>query len=239
LQVIRMNFISDMYMLSRNLISNYLYILLVPFVLIITSVALLDACTEPSATLPYYHTASFTPLWAGETKVSLDTIHTIAPFKFTDQEGKTITNATLKGKIYVANFFFTRCGSICPKMTSNLQAVAGAFSNNSNVMLVSHTVKPWEDNPAALKEYAKTHKINSRQWLLLTGSQDEIYNLARTSYFVEEEPGFSKDATEFLHTEHSILVDKKGRIRGIYNTTVKLEIKRMIEDINTLLKQKN
>jgi protein SCO1/2 len=100
-------------------------------------------------------------------------------------------------------------------------------------------VKPVQDNVAALKEYAADNKINSQQWLLLTGNQTEIYNLARTSYFAEEEPGFSKTSNDFLHTEHAILVDRKGRIRGVYNATLKLEIKRMTEDIHILLQEKN
>jgi protein SCO1 len=195
------------------------------------------SCKKKTETLPFYHTADFSPIWAAEEAVNIDTLHTIAPFSFTDQNNQTITNKTLEGKIYAANFFFTTCPSICPKMTNNLHAVADSFANNPNVMLLSYSVTPDIDTVEKLHQYAQNKNINSQQWLLLTGNRAQIYQLARQSYFAEEEPGFSKDSTEFLHTEHCVLVDKKGHIRGVYNATLKLEMTRLIDDITVLLKE--
>lgn len=199
---------------------------------------LLPSCDKKNtARLPYYHTPDFSPIWAGEQPVNIDTLHIIAPFSFTDQNGQTVTNQTLSDKIYAANFFFTTCPSICPKMTNNLQAVIDSFANNPTVALVSLSVNPDTDNVAQLKEYAQNMHINSSQWHLLTGNRTQLYQLARQSYFAEEEPGYNKDSTEFLHTEHCVLVDKKGHLRGVYNATLKLEINRLIEDIAILLKE--
>lgn len=198
----------------------------------------LSACTQQHKnTLPYYNTPDFSPIWADEEKVNIDTLHTIATFSFTNQNGQEVSNKTLEGKIYAANFFFTTCGSICPKMTNNLQAVADSFAGNEKVNIVSYSVTPQTDDVATLKHYEGQNNINGKQWQLLTGDASKIYTLARKSYFAEEEPGYNKDSTEFLHTEHCILVDKKGHIRGVYNATIKLEIKRLIEDIGILLNE--
>lgn len=205
---------------------------------ILLAIVVLSACTQqPKSTLPYYNTPDFSPIWANEEKVDIDTLHTIAPFSFTNQNGQEVSNKTLEGKVYTANFFFTSCASICPKMTNNLQAVADSFAGNESVKIVSYSVTPQTDDAAKLKQYEQQNNINGKQWQLLTGDASKIYTLARKSYFAEEEPGYNKDSTEFLHTEHCILVDKKGHIRGVYNATIKLEIKRLIEDIGILLKE--
>ncbi len=195
------------------------------------------SCLQKEVSLPYYHTASFTPLWKGENKFSVDTLHTIAPFQFTNQEGKTISNETFLGKIYVANFFFTICPGICPKMTANLEKAAEKFKDTKDVLFISHSVTPDIDSVAQLKKYANDHHISSAQWHLVTGHKEEIYSLARQSYFVEEETGIKLSTNEFLHTEHLILVDKQGHIRGIYKGTLELEAERMIEDIELLLNE--
>lgn len=197
----------------------------------------LSACKNNKDTLPYYHTPDFSPIWANEAGTDIDTLHTIAPFSFTNQNNETVNNQSLVGKVYVANFFFTTCGSICPKMTNNLNVVADSFTNNEQVKLISFSVTPHIDDVAKLKAYEKQKNINGKQWYLLTGSTGEIYTLARQSYFAEEKPGYNKDSTEFLHTEHCVLVDKKQHIRGVYNATLKLEMNRLIEDIAILLKE--
>jgi protein SCO1/2 len=161
-------------------------------------------------------------------------IHTIAPFSFINQNGKTITNKNVEGRIYVANFFFTNCTSICPKMMNNLKKVQQAFSNNKDVLILSHSVLPETDSISRLAAYANKFGISSRQWWLLTGNKDQIYKLARKSYFADEEIGYNKNSTEFLHTENCILVDKKERIRGVYNGTLELEMNKLIEHIKIL-----
>ena len=192
---------------------------------------------EDASQLPFYNTPDFTPQWLSVNDKDYNAIHTIAPFSFTDQTGRTITNAFVYGKIYVANFFFTTCGSICPKMTFHLKKVQDAFTNATDVMILSHSVLPEVDSIAKLKEYEEQMGINGKQWLLLTGSKDKIYSLARQSYFADEEIGFNKRSNEFLHTENCVLVDKKGRIRGVYNATLELEINKLIEHIKLLQKE--
>ena len=185
--------------------------------------------------LPYYNTPDFTPYFINDTnEVNSKITHTIADFSFTDQDGKKITNESVKGKIHVADFFFTSCGSICPKMTAQLKRVQSAFENDDKLVLLSYSVTPWLDSVSRLKKYAEHKEIDSKHWHLLTGKRSEIYSLARRSYFAEEQTGFSKDSSEFLHTEHFILVDQKGRIRGVYNGTLPLEAERLISDIKEL-----
>ena len=191
------------------------------------------ACQQKSS-LPYYHTANFTPYWEGESKFSKDTLHTIAPFEFTNQDGNVVTGRDYKNKIYVADFFFTICPGICPTLTSNLKKVAEAFKENPDVMFLSYSVTPDIDSVAQLKKYALDHDLPS-SWNLVTGDKEEIYTLARQSYFAEREIGFQNSTQEFLHTEHFILVDQDGHIRGIYNGTLELEAGRLIDDIQLLL----
>jgi protein SCO1/2 len=149
-----------------------------------------------------------------------------------------ITQKDIEGKIHVANFIFTSCGSICPVMTSHLKLLQQAFENNSNVVLLSYSVTPWIDSVPRLQQYAISNDIHSKNWHLLTGSKSIIYTLARTSYFAEEDLGFTKDSTQFLHTEHIILVDKNKRIRGVYNGTLQLETEQMVKDIQMLMEEK-
>jgi len=201
---------------------------------ILIYVFLCTACEQKSS-LPYYHTADFTPYWEGESKFSKDTLHTIAPFEFINQEGEAVTNENFKNKIYVASFFFTICPGICPKLTANLSKVADTFRDNPKVLFISHSVTPDIDSVSQLKKYASEHGIRSEQWHLITGDKEKIYSLARQSYFVEREIGFQNSTQEFLHTEHFILVDQDGHIRGIYNGTLELEGERLAEDIRQLV----
>lgn len=189
--------------------------------------------TAPVA-LPYYHTSDFTPLW----QANADTIHRIAPFRFRDQQGNTITEKDYEGKIYAANFFFTTCFGICPKMMNNLQLVADTFAANQDVLLLSFSVMPEVDTIEKLNEYARLNNIDATRWHLLTGNRAAIYSLARQSFFAEAEPGLSKDSTEFLHTEHILLVDNQGHIRGVYNGTLELDAKRLTDDMRLLLSQR-
>jgi protein SCO1 len=198
----------------------------------------LSGCNKDKAgELPYYNTPDFTPLWLSESEVKSKNIHTIADFKFTNQDGKTVNKETFDGSIYAANFFFTTCPGICPTMTRNLLKLQEAFIADSDVKLISYSVMPWVDSTANLKNYEKTFNIRNDKWQLVTGKTSEIYELARKSYFAEEEAGYNADSTEFLHTEHVLLIDKKGHIRGVYNGTLLLEIERMIEDVKLLKKE--
>jgi protein SCO1 len=188
--------------------------------------------------LPYYNSPDFMPLFFDSASEAAITItHTIADFQLTDQEGKTISQKDIEGKVHVADFFFTTCGSICPKMTTQMTRVQKAFENDTNIVLLSYSVTPWIDSISQLQLFAKAYNVNGNQWHLLTGHKSTIYDLARKSYFAEQELGYTKDSTEFLHTEHFILVDKTKRIRGIYNGTLPLEIDQLIEDMKLLEKE--
>ncbi|MEP0115797.1 SCO family protein [Reichenbachiella sp.] len=193
---------------------------------------------NPEIELPYYSDAIFTPEWISPEDTKYDSIHTIADFSFVDQNGDMITNQTFENKIYVTNFFFTLCPNVCPRMTKNLKKIQKEFASDESVKILSHTVMPWVDSVDRLAEYASLNDIDVSQWSLVTGDKKYLYQMARESYFADE--GFGKTVTtdeDFLHTENIILVDTKRRIRGIYNGTLPLEMKRMIEDIYTLKKE--
>jgi protein SCO1/2 len=187
--------------------------------------------------VPYYAAADFTAEWLDPGAAATQALHRIAPFSFVDQDREMVTQASLRGKIYVASFFFTSCPSICPKMTATLKRVHEAFHGDADVALVSHSVDPETDTPERLAEYARKHGIESGQWHLVTGDQGAIYELARSSYFAEKQLGLSKTRDQFLHTENMLLIDGDGHIRGIYNATLPAEASRVIEDIHLLRQQ--
>jgi protein SCO1/2 len=195
---------------------------------------------DDSIDLPYYNNPDFTPIFiTNKLEVASKIKHTIGDFSFLNQDSILISQNVIEGKIHVANFIFSTCGSICPKMTTNLKIVNDSLKNHSNIVLLSYSVTPWIDSPSVLKKYKFRNEITNPNWHFLTGSKNDIYRLARKSYFAEEDIGFSKDSTEFLHTEHFILVDKTKRIRGIYNGTLTLEMQQMLDDIKTLEIEKN
>jgi protein SCO1 len=186
--------------------------------------------------VPYYNSPEFTPIWTTDKNV-IDTLHIISNFNFTDQNRDTISNATFKNKIYITDFFFTRCPSICPKMTATMKAVYENYKNDPRVSFLSHSVTPEIDSVSVLKKYAVSKGVDNNQWHFVTGNKNDIYTIARKSYFVEQQQGLSYDSTQFLHTENLILIDKKGHIRGLYNGTLPAEIPRIIDDIDGLLKE--
>ncbi|QIP12365.1 SCO family protein [Spirosoma aureum] len=191
-----------------------------------------------SEPVPYYNTPDFTPVWlTNPIDIQQKITHRIADFAFYDQTNRLFTQDSIANKIYVANFFFTACPSICPKMTNLLKAVQDTFLHEPKVALVSFSVTPWLDSIPRLRQYAANKGIISTKWHLLTGERGKLYELARRSYFAEEAIGFSKDSTEFLHTEHLILVDQNRRIRGFYNGTLPLDVDKLIADMNTLLRE--
>jgi len=190
--------------------------------------------TDSLVALPFFNAPDWTPEWINKEDSGYARIHSIPSFSFKDQEGKNFTEANVEGKIYVANFFYTKCRGICPKMTTNMSLLQEAFKNDSIILLLSHTVTPELDSIAVLKKYAILNKVDSKKWHLLTGGKNEIYALAKQQYFAGDSVGFYQTGNEFLHTENFILVDQKRRIRGVYNGTLLLEIDRIKEDINTL-----
>jgi protein SCO1/2 len=192
---------------------------------------------EPLA-LPYYNEPDFTPLFIKEKLAIANKVpHRIGNFSLLNQDSICITQKYIEGKIHVANFIFTSCGSICPTITKNMKIVSDTLEGNKDIVFLSYSVTPWIDKPFVLKKFKVRNNIKNPNWQFLTGNKSDIYKLARKSYFAEEDIGFNKDSTEFLHTEHFILVDKAKRIRGIYNGTLSLEMQQLIEDIKTLEKE--
>ncbi|MFV8358754.1 SCO family protein [Flavobacterium sp. LS1P3] len=195
--------------------------------------SLFYSALKPKKTLPIYNPADVNPELVDSTIQYKSKYHTIADFSFVNQNGKTITQKDYEGKIYVADFFFTTCGSICPKMTTNLSDIQKAFANNPKVKLLSFTVFPETDSVPVLKAYAKKHNVDDAKWNLVTGDKKEIYTMARKSYLAVK-LGKPSELYDMVHTENFVLVDAKKRVRGFYDGTNKEDIKRLIEDITFL-----
>ena len=196
-----------------------------------------DKKKSNSTTLPFYNSTDYTPVWINPKDKAYEKIHTIADFSFTDHHGKSISNKDLDNHIYVADFFFTSCPTICPKLTLSMERLQNTFIDNETVKLISHTVMPWKDSVSVLNQYAENMDINYEKWKLVTGDENDIYSLARKSYFADEQFGFNDDMSDFLHTDKFILVDKKRHIRGIYTGLIEEDMIRLEEDINILLKE--
>lgn len=162
--------------------------------------------------------------------------HRIADFSLTNQNGKTVTQKDFKGKIYVADFFFTTCPNICIAMTDNLLKVQEKIKNNPNVVLLSHSVTPKIDSVPQLKKYAIEKGVIDKKWNLVTGDKKEIYELARKSYLAVKEDG-DGGPFDMIHTENFILVDPDRRIRGFYDGTDLEEIQRLLEELEILIQE--
>ena len=198
---------------------------------------MLMGCRQQAAekALPYYNAPDFTPIFlSGSANIEKTITHTIGKFALSNQDGEQFSEKDVKGKIQVANFFFTGCGSICPRMMSKLRKLNNECAKDPGIVFLSFSVTPWRDSVSRLRKYANTNNIVALNWHLLTGPKADIYTLARKSYFAEEALGFTKDSTDFLHTEHVLLVDKTGRIRGIYNGTLDLDMEQLGKDIKVL-----
>lgn len=159
--------------------------------------------------------------------------HSVSPFLFVNQFRENVTEETVKGKIYVADFFFATCESICPKMSSQLVNVQHAFSKDNGVLILSHSVNPMHDSVEVLQKYGERFGAQKNKWHLLTGSKKEIYDMARFSYLVNalEDDG---SAEGFLHSELFVLIDANKRIRGYYDGTDSIAVVKLISDIKLL-----
>lgn len=166
--------------------------------------------------------------------------HTIQEFSFTDQTGKSYGSKDLKGKIYVAEYFFTTCGTICPVMNAEMQRVQEAYKGNDKFKILSFTVDPETDSVAQMKIYADGHGANPKQWHFLTGDKKDLYKLARRSFFVlkpAEAQNQGDVGSDFIHTNYFVLVDTQKRIRGYYDGTDSREVDKLIKDIQKLLEE--
>ena len=220
----------------KSLLYKYRKFFIVLILFSVVTISLFYSALKPQKTLPIYNPADVNPELVDSTVQYKSKYHTIADFSFINQNGDTITQKNYEGKIYVADFFFTTCGSICPKMTTNLADVQKAVLNNPKVMLLSHTVFPEVDSIPVLKAYAIKHGVVDSKWNLVTGDKKDIYTMARKSYLAVK-LGRPDQLYDMVHTENFVLVDQKRRVRGFYDGTNKEEIKRLLDDIDFLCKE--
>ena len=157
--------------------------------------------------------------------------HTIPPFQFTNQQGKVVSSSDLNGKIYLANFFFATCKTICPKMNEQVKRVQDAFKGQKDFQIISFTVDPDNDSVEALAAYAKNMGADNSLWWFLTGNKDSIYALARNGFLVPAAIGASGD---FFHSQDLMLIDKENRMRGLYDGTEPNEVDTLIDEIKVL-----
>ena len=185
--------------------------------------------------LKIYNPADVNPRLVHESILHVQKNHTIADFKLINQNGDTITNNEYEGKIYIADFFFTRCQNICIAMAYNMSELQEYYKNEDDILFLSHSVTPEIDSISVLKEYANNKGVIDGKWNVTTGRKKHIYELARKSYFAVLDEG-NGDENDFIHTEQFILIDKERRIRGFYDGTDKKEMKKLKEDV-VLLKE--
>lgn len=183
--------------------------------------------------LPIYNPSDFNPKYVDKSVRDITQNHTVKDFNLINQNGNVITSKDYENKIYVVDFFFTRCPSICPIMTDNMKLVQDEYIDDNNIMLLSLSVTPDIDNIEVLKNYAIEKGVNDLKWNITTGSKKHIYELARKSYFAVVDQG-DGGLQDFIHTPNFVLVDTKKQIRGIYDGTEDKEISRLIKDINIL-----
>ena len=200
----------------------------------IIAISIFYSILKPKETLPIYQPAQVNSKLVDTSIAYKIKYHTISNFSLINQNGDTITEAFYDDKIYVADFFFTTCQSICPIMTKNMKEVQDKLINDKEILLLSHSVTPEIDSVEQLKRYAISNQINDDKWNLVTGDRKQIYNLARKSYLaVEDNPIGQYD---MIHTENFMLIDKKKQIRGFYDGTLGSEIIRLLDDIEILKK---
>ena len=192
--------------------------------------AIFSACTSTN-------NGDSLPIYGNTIYEENDTIyHTVVDFRLVDQDSSWVTNETFQDKVYVSDFFFTTCPTICPKMAQQMLRVYEKFEDNDELAILSHTIDPKHDSVAVLKDYAEKLGISSDKWKLVTGDQDYIYDLGESSYMVmaDEDPNA---AGGFIHSGAFLLVDKERRIRGVYDGTVEDQVDILLNDIERLLNE--
>ena len=185
----------------------------------------------------FYFTMSW--LIPGFGKSRLEPIGRVSPFSFTNQDGTKVTEKDVAGKIFVAEYFFTTCKSICPIMNANMKIVYEQFKNEKDFLILSHTSDPATDSAARLKKYADSLNVDTEKWIFLTGSRDSLYKQARYSYKIDDPNNNPLNGEiDFLHSQHFALVDRNGSVRNIYEGNERKDVERMIKEIEVLLKEK-
>ncbi len=217
----------------RTFFAKYRLFAIVFSMLSIVIMYLFYNALQPKKTLTIYQPSMVNAELVDSTVQHIKKYHTIADFSLINQNGKTITQKDYSGKIYIADFFFTTCPTICPIMTKNMAAIQEQIINDDEVLLLSHSVTPIIDSVPQLKKYALEKGVNDAKWNLVTGDKKEIYELARKSYLAVKTEG-DGGPFDMIHTENFILVDKERRIRGYYDGTKTEEIDKLMDDLDIL-----
>ena len=215
--------------------ARYKFFAIFLFVLSVIIISIIYSILKPERTLPIYQPSMVNAELVDTTVQEVRKYHTIPNFKLINQNGDTITQADYEDKIYIADFFFTTCQTICPIMTDHMLKIQEKIKNDPEVLLLSHTVIPKADSVPQLKKYALEKGVIDEKWNLVTGDKKEIYNLARKSYLAVKTDG-DGGPFDMIHTENFILVDKKKRIRGFYDGTKPEAIESLMKDL-ALLKE--
>ncbi len=216
----------------KKSLSTIAFVLLIFVVSVFVGYDLLS----PQERLPVYNPSDVNPKLVDFSVQHIKNDHKVADFSLVNQNGDTVTNDTYRLKIYVADFFFTRCTSICPIMTTNMAELQNIYKDDEGIMFLSHSVTPILDSIPVLKQYAIKKGVIDGKWNITTGEKTHIYELARKSYFAVLDEG-DGGAQDFIHTEQFVLVDSKRQIRGFYDGTDKKEIERIVKDIEILKKE--
>ncbi|WP_103068813.1 SCO family protein [Aquimarina sediminis] len=216
--------------------SKYKFFAVVLFVLSAIIISIIYSILKPNRTLPVYEPDMVNTELVDTTVQYIRKYHKISDFRLTNQNGKEVTQQDYKDKIYVADFFFTTCQTICPIMTGHMKEIQERVLDDDEVLLLSHSVTPKIDSVARLKKYAIEKGVNDEKWNLVTGDKKQIYDLARKSYLAAKSDG-DGGPYDMVHTENFILVDKQKRIRGFYDGTNSEDIDQLIEDITVLKKE--
>jgi len=186
--------------------------------------------------LVFYLVLSF--VIPGFTRKGVPPVSYIRPFSFTTQDGKPFTEKEVAGKVYVAEYFFTTCKGICPKMNNNMKLVYEALKDEKDFLILSHTCDPDNDSVAQMKKYSDSLKVDTKKWIFLTGRKDSLYNMARVSYTIDDPADNLLDMDDdFMHSQLWALVDKKGDVRKIYDGLKQSEVKQLITAAKKLLKE--
>lgn len=225
--------------MKKNWLLPVIALLLITGVGIAIAAYMNSKAYEEADVLPVYNPSQVNDSLVDPSMHNVGMGHRVGDFSLYDQRGRTITQKDLEGKIYVADFFFTTCKSICPKMTSQLQRVQEKYKNNAQVMILSHTVLPEVDSVETMMNYAMQYGADNDKWLFLTGEKSMIYSMARKNYFIvkEAEQGSGDGDGDFIHTENFVLIDTKKRIRGYYDGTSKEDVDLLLGDMDKLLRE--
>ena len=224
--------------MNISFLKKSLPVIIVMLVFSVFMISTIYSILKPEKKLPIFNPVDVNPRLVDQSLLHVNSNHKVGNFSLINQNGEIITQENYKDKIYVSDFFFTTCPTICPIMTFNMAKIQEEFKNDDSVMLLSHSVTPIMDSVPVLKSYAENKGVIDGKWNVTTGDKKHIYELARKNYFavIDEGDGGVQD---FIHTENFILVDKKRQLRGYYDGTKENEMERLIADIKTLQEEYN